>query len=83
MTDPLPPTLLPLTGGAHAINPGPALDRLMALPAWAALRTWQEPYRAIAIRATARRLAAGIHPDWALWGGMLEATAHHSNRPPP
>jgi hypothetical protein len=82
MTDSLSPTLLPVAGGPQAINPGPALDRLMAMPAWAALRSWQEPHRAIAIRATARRLAAGIHPDRALWGGMLEATGHYFTTPP-
>jgi hypothetical protein len=85
MTDSLPPTLSPVVGGADATNPGPGLRRLMALPAWAALRSWQEPHRAIAIRATARRLGAGVHPDWALWGGMLEATQHHlegPSRPP-
>jgi hypothetical protein len=85
MTDSLPPTLPPVVGGADATNPGPGLRRLMALPAWAALRSWQEPHRAIAIRATARRLGAGVHPDWALWGGMLEATQHHlegPSRPP-
>jgi hypothetical protein len=68
MTDPLPPALLPLAGGTDAASPGAALERLMALPACPALRGWQEPHRAIAIRATARRLAAGAHADWALWG---------------
>ena len=81
MTDSLPPALLPLAGGADATNPGAAVRRLMALPAWAALRSWQQPHRAIAIRATARRLAAGVYPDWALWGGMLEATQRHLDGP--
>ena len=81
MTDPLPPALLPLAGGADATKPGSGLHRLLALPAWAALRGWQEPHRGIAIRATARRLAAGVHPDWALWCGMLEATQHRLDGP--
>jgi hypothetical protein len=74
MTDPLPPTPLPMPGGPDAVNPGAALDKLMAMPAWASLRTWNEPFRSIAIRAVARRLAAGLEPEWALWGALLEAT---------
>ena len=49
----------------------------MALPAWTTPRTWKEPFRAIAIRGAARRLAAGLEPDRALWGGLLDATQHH------
>jgi hypothetical protein len=77
MTAGLHTPLVSLIGGADGVNPGLALDRLMALPASSAVRNWQEPHRAIAIRATARRLAAGATPEWALWGGMLEATGRH------
>jgi hypothetical protein len=77
MTDPPPPPLLPLDGGPNAVHPRAALDELVTMPAWATLRTWKEPFRAIAIRGAARRLAAGFEPDSALWGGLLDATQYH------
>src|SRR3954452_2816263 len=67
------PALLPLEGGPGAVDPGTSLDDLMALPAWAALRGWSQPLRAIAVRGAARRRSAGLPAERALWGGITDA----------